>query len=290
MDREAELAIVRRAFAKQIVAAALVDEPRIEAAFASVPREDFLGTGPWLIPRWMADKVPTPTLDPVYLYVDSVVSIVPERNLNNGVPSAHAKWIAAARPQEGDHIAQIGAGTGYYTAILAHLVGRSGRVTGIEFDAALAARARANLASLANVKVVEGDGALMRFDPADVIYVCAGATRPVDAWLDGLKEGGRLVVPLTTDRAFGGAASPAAAETQGAMFCFERHGSDFTARWISPTAFIPCESARDPASEAALAAALAKGGWEKVKRLVRGEAIAEDRCWLRAPGWCLAYE
>jgi len=43
------------------------------------------------------------------------------------------------------------------------------------------------------------------------------------------------------------------------------------------------------ASEAALAAAFAKGGWDKVTRLYRGDAAPEGDCWLRAPGWCLAY-
>ena len=289
MDKATELGIVRRAYAKQVLAAGHVDDPRVEAAFAAVPREDFLGPGPWLMPRWRFGLVPTPTSDPTYLYVDSVVSIVAERNLNNGQPSAHALWITAAGPKEGDHLVHVGTGTGYYTAILALLVGGSGRVTGIEFDPSLAARAQSNLSSFPNVRVVQGDGALASFDPANVIYVCAGATRPVNVWLDGLAEGGRLVVPLTTDKAFPRSGFPGALEKHGAMFRFERHTPDFTASWISPAAFIPCESARDEHSEAALAQALANGGWEKVTRLYRSEVVPQERCWLRAPGWCLAY-
>jgi len=46
MDRQTELAIVRRAYAKQTLAAARITDPRIEAAFADVPREDFLGPAP----------------------------------------------------------------------------------------------------------------------------------------------------------------------------------------------------------------------------------------------------
>jgi protein-L-isoaspartate(D-aspartate) O-methyltransferase len=37
--------------------------------------------------------------------------------------------------------------------------------------------------------VVHGDGTRIVFEPVDVIYVNAGATRPADAWLDRLKEG-----------------------------------------------------------------------------------------------------
>src|SRR3984893_2223492 len=126
-----------------------------------------------------------------------VIGILPKRNLSNGQPSLHAALIAAAAPQPGEHVLHIG--VGYYTAILAELVGATGRVTAIEYDAELAARATANLAQTPHVRVVHGDGTRIAFEPADVIYVNAGATRPADAWLDRLKEGGRLILPLTAD-------------------------------------------------------------------------------------------
>ena len=50
MEREQELAIIRRAYAKQILAQAQVDNSRLEQALAEVHREDFLGPGPWVIP------------------------------------------------------------------------------------------------------------------------------------------------------------------------------------------------------------------------------------------------
>ena len=139
MEREQELAIIRRAYAKQILAQAQVDNSRLEQAFAEVHREDFLGPGPWVIPRWFG-YVPTPSADPVYLYIDSVVQVIAERHLNNGQPSGHAIWITSASIKAGEHIVHIGTGTGYYTAIMACLVGPSGKVTGIELDASLAAR------------------------------------------------------------------------------------------------------------------------------------------------------
>ena len=46
---EAELAIVRRAYAKQVMQPFNVAHPRVEAAFAAVRREAFLGPGPWPI-------------------------------------------------------------------------------------------------------------------------------------------------------------------------------------------------------------------------------------------------
>jgi predicted RNA methylase len=75
---------------------------------------------------------------------------------------------------------ETGARLGYYTAILAELVASSGRVTAVELDPAFAARAASNFAQAAQVRVVAGDGTRTAFDPADVIYVNAGATRRAD--------------------------------------------------------------------------------------------------------------
>ena len=62
MDRDTELEIIRRAYAKQIMAAARVSNRRIEAAFASVKREDFLGRGPRQIGALGRSYVPTPRM------------------------------------------------------------------------------------------------------------------------------------------------------------------------------------------------------------------------------------
>ena len=127
MDAQAELRIIRAAYAKQVLAAASVDDARLAQAFAAIPREDFVGPGPWLVMRWLRDYVPTPDDDPVYLYTDDLVALVPERRVNNGQPSLHAHLIHQALPAAGQHVVHVGTGTGYYTAILAHLVGPSGR-------------------------------------------------------------------------------------------------------------------------------------------------------------------
>ena len=120
-----ELKIVRRAYAKQITAAVRVTDKSVENAFAEVPREDFLGPGPWPIFRWRRTYVATPTADPVYLYTDDLVGIIPKRHIN-GQPSLHAFLLAAAAPLAGDHIVHVGAGVGYYSAMMAHLVEESG--------------------------------------------------------------------------------------------------------------------------------------------------------------------
>ena len=288
MDPQAELLIVRAAYARQVLAAAGVNDARLAEAFAAIRREDFVGPGPWLVLRWLRDYVPTPDADPVYLYTDDLVALVPERRVNNGQPSLHAHLIHQALPAAGQHVVHVGTGTGYYTAILAHLVGPSGRVTGIEYDEGLAARAKANLAPYANVIVIEGDGTRAPFDAADVIYVNAGCTRPATRWLDGLADGGRLIMPMTSDQGFGNAA-PERMASAGAVFRIERRGADYLARWLSPVAIFPCTGGRDEESERALAEAFAHGGWQNVTRLYRDEDIPDERCWLRGSGWSLAY-
>jgi protein-L-isoaspartate(D-aspartate) O-methyltransferase len=195
--------------------------------------------------RWGRGYVETPSADPVYLYTDDLVGILPERNLNNGQPSLHAMLIASAAPQPGEHAVHVGAGVGYHTALLADLVGAQGFVTAIEFDPTLAARAAGNFSGVANVAVVQGDGAVVDFDPADVIYVNAGATQPAECWLDRLKDGGRMILPLTTNQGFR-AHDPQNIRRRGAVFRIERRGEEFGARWISPVAIFPCEGGREP--------------------------------------------
>ena len=288
MDRQDELSIIRAAYAKQILAAGGVANARLRAAFGAIRREDFLGPGPWPILRWPRDYLLSPDTDPVCLYTNDLVGIVPERRINNGQPSWHAHLIHQASPAAGEHVVHVGTGTGYYTAILAHLAGRSGRVTGIEYDSELAARAKANLAPHPNVEIVEGDGALVSFDEADVIYVNAGCTRPAQNWLDRLADGGRLILPMTSDQGFG-ASAPERMASAGAVFRIERRGHDYFATWISPVAIFPCAGSRDEVSERALAEAFAKAGWQQVTRLYRDQEIPAERCWLSGPGWCLAY-
>ncbi|HEY2452382.1 MAG TPA: hypothetical protein VGI71_07135, partial [Scandinavium sp.] len=75
----------------------------------------------------------------------------------------------------------------------------------------------------------------------------------------------------------------------GAVFRIERRGEEFAARWISPVAIFPCEGAREPASEATLAAAFQTERWREVTRLYRRDDLPSEQCWLRAPGWSLAY-
>ncbi len=133
-------------------------DSRIEQAFRAVKREPFVGPGPWLITLGAHDYVETPNDDPAFIYQNTLVALDSAQHLNIGMPSAHAYWLDACELKEGETVLQVGVGTGYYTAILAQLVGPSGQVHAYEIDESLADRARDNLKGLpqANVQARSG--------------------------------------------------------------------------------------------------------------------------------------
>jgi protein-L-isoaspartate(D-aspartate) O-methyltransferase len=134
-----------------------------------------------------------------HLYHDMLIAIDEERRLNNGQPSLWARMYDSLDLSDGAHVVHVGAGTGYYSAILAEIVGGAGRVTAIEIDPALASQARESLAAWPQATVAATDGFTFRPDqPADAIVVNAGVTHLSLVWLNALAaEGGRLLVPLT---------------------------------------------------------------------------------------------
>jgi protein-L-isoaspartate(D-aspartate) O-methyltransferase len=165
----------RSFYAKLICTAAKLDDPRIEEAFRFVKREPFAGPGPWYLTGGNHPYVQTPDNDPVFLYENLLLALDHERGINIGQPSAHAIWLGACNIKEAQTIVQVGTGSGYYTAILAHLVGTNGRVYGYEIDEGLAARARENLRDVPHAEVRTQSGAASDLPQADLIYVCAGA-------------------------------------------------------------------------------------------------------------------
>jgi protein-L-isoaspartate(D-aspartate) O-methyltransferase len=269
------LAKRRQAYAAEITRSAHVQDPRIEAAFAAVPREDFVGLPPWRIGSGGLFGVSSSD-DPARLYEDVLVAIDAKRGINNGQPSLHAQSIDALGLKEGETVLQIGAGAGYYTAILAELVATTGRVIAYEIAPDIAARAAANLARYPQVEVRARSG-VEDLPEADALYVSAAASHPLRAWLDALKPGGRLIFPLQ------------AAGSSGAMLMVRRpeRGEAWRARVLTRVVFIACEGAQDSAMGRKLDQAFRRGGSERVRSLrFGGEPRATD--WVRGDGWALS--
>ena len=191
----------RREFAEKIRGISTPRSTRLVDALASVPREEFLGPGPWQILR-LAEAGRgyqlTPDDDPRHLYDNVLVALDAKRNLNNGEPAALLRWLDDLNLSPGDRFLHVGCGVGYYTAVAAVAVA-GGTVVGIELDPQLAERARQNLRHCLGVTVVDGDGTEFVSQPFDAIFVNAGATEPLRRWLDQLNVGGRLLLPMTVD-------------------------------------------------------------------------------------------
>ena len=115
-----------------------------------------------------------------------------------------------------------------------------------------------------------------------MIYVNAGATSPLDVWLEALRPKGRLLFPLTPDD--GAGSGPGI----GAMLLITLAPEDrFAARFLCQAAFIPCAGARDPESAAKLSGAFKRGDFRNVRTL-RRNSDPDDTCWCSGPNWWLS--
>jgi protein-L-isoaspartate(D-aspartate) O-methyltransferase len=267
---------VRQFYAEELRFLARMSSPALFAAFASVPREGFVGPGPWRVMS-MGEYWTTPDDDPRHVYHNVLISLDEARSINNGQPSLWAFYLDRLGVEPGDSVLHLGCGTGYYSAILAEIAGPSGKVTAIDIDADIAERARIALAPWPQVRVVHGDGAIGPFGPVDVIVASAGATHPMPAWLDALKPGGRLLFPLTPDKG------------TGAMATLTRISEEsFEASLTFGVQFIPFHGARDAEIAKHLAEALHRDNGEAVKSLRRDAHGKEQTCWLHENVWCLS--
>jgi protein-L-isoaspartate(D-aspartate) O-methyltransferase len=100
-------------FAKLVTAkAGVAPGSELAAAFASTPREHFVGPPPWKVST-VSGYIETPTDDPTFLYQDIVVALGTDGPLNNGEPTLHASCLSTLALKRGERVVHVGAGTGY---------------------------------------------------------------------------------------------------------------------------------------------------------------------------------
>ncbi len=273
----------RAEFAERLRQTAGLRSAALVRAFATVPRERYLGPGPWKI-LVLADLLTyrdTPDADPRHLYHNVVVALDASRRLNNGEPAALARWLDALDLAPGERLLHVGCGVGYYTAVAAEAVSPGGSVVGVEIDPELAARARRNLVPYSNATVACRDGSGPVPDAFDAIFVNAGATQVEPGWIDQLRPGGRLLVPLTVD-------VPGMEAGFGQMLLVTRSTTVLNGRFVSPVGIYHCAGARTREGEELLRQAYARGDEDTIRRVRRDEHRPDDGCWLHGQHSCLS--
>jgi protein-L-isoaspartate(D-aspartate) O-methyltransferase len=155
-----------------------ISDDRVLAAMGKVPRHEFVNPQNWL-----------------EAYADHPIPIAEQQTTSQPYMIAAMIQTAGIKPE--DRVLEIGAGSGYQTAVLAEL---ASQVFAVERYASLTEAARATLERLGyrNTKVVTGDGSLglPEAAPFDVIIVSAAAPRIPPALVEQLAVGGRLVIPV----------------------------------------------------------------------------------------------
>jgi protein-L-isoaspartate(D-aspartate) O-methyltransferase len=200
-----------------------ITSPAVESAFRRVPRHEFL-----------------PGLDLEQVYRDDAIVT----RWADGLPSSSSSQPAVMaimaeqlELQDGQAVLEVGAGTGYNSAILRKLVGPAGKVVSVEIQPDVAGDARRNLqrAGYNDVLVVTGDGGFgyRAGAPYDRIILTASASDVSPEWVEQLREGGLLLMPFRFS-------------TMCLCVAFEKHESELASRSLTCCGFMPMQGAYGP--------------------------------------------
>ncbi|MBA3824211.1 MAG: methyltransferase domain-containing protein [Ktedonobacterales bacterium] len=218
MDAPSPDMLLRAQMVAQLEKQGRIRQPAVAAAMRAVGRHHFIPHVPLdrayaddaIVTKWDADK--------------TALSSASQ-------PAMIAIMLEQLDVQPGMHVLEIGAGTGYNAALLAHLVGPGGHVTSMDIDDDIAAAARAHLLAVGlgadRVTVGVGDGAAgwAAAAPYDRIILTVGAWDVARAWFEQLAEHGRLVLPL-------------ALRTAQVSVALDRVGSQLRTASLHPCGFI----------------------------------------------------
>jgi protein-L-isoaspartate(D-aspartate) O-methyltransferase len=173
-----DFTILRERMVDRQIAARGLDDPKLLAAFRAVPREEFISPD-------YAD----------YAYQDSPLPIESGQTISQ--PYIVALTIDAAGIGPSDKVLEVGAGSGYAAAVIGQI---ANRVIAVERHPELVSLAQDRMRRLGyeNVRIVEGDGTLGWPDeaPFDVIVAAASGSHVPKSWIEQLKAGGRIVMPI----------------------------------------------------------------------------------------------
>lgn len=181
-----EFAAARRRLVRKLVDEGIVRSALIQSAFLDVPREAFV-----------------PADSPGAIYSDTTIPLEGEQGgwlTTSSQPTMMALMLEQLRLARGHRVLEIGAGTGYNAALLAHIVGPSGSVHSVEYEpeaAVRAARALAAIGSSAIVHRYDGADGWEGGAPYDRIIATVAVCDLPPAWSSQALPDARIVVPLT---------------------------------------------------------------------------------------------
>lgn len=164
----------------------IIKDPRVADAMKSIDRALYCRNNP---------------------YMDSPQGIGYAVTISAPHMHAHALEILSDKLVEGAHVLDVGSGSGYLTACMAIMVGKTGVAVGIDHIDELVQMSKNNvnrdpiasaLLNSGNIVLVTGDGR-QGYKPAapyDAIHVGAAAAEIPQALIEQLKPGGRLILPV----------------------------------------------------------------------------------------------
>ncbi|RLG86416.1 MAG: protein-L-isoaspartate O-methyltransferase [Thermoprotei archaeon] len=175
---------LRSALVRMLELEGVIKSPLVREAMLSVPREEF-------VPQHLRD----------YAYQDTPLPIGYGQTIS--APHMVALMTEELRVEPGHRVLEVGTGSGYQAAILAHIVSKKlrGHVVTIERIPGLADFAKKNLERVGlyhYVTIIVGDGSIgaPQYAPFDRIIVTAAAPKIPQSLVKQLRPGGRLVIPV----------------------------------------------------------------------------------------------